>query len=163
MERAGFSLRLTIPIESTDGVVTAVPISAVSLAADGTSRVQVENEGALEYVERIRRTGDVVATVGLATIPYRDYYRTEWFAAETAESLRGLRATPATTWVVYTLEPHLESFHPQIHGLLQEECPVDARFEGTLGGGTVFVCRMDGPLSGPVELAVRKGLGWTPV
>ena len=46
----GFSLRLTIPIESTDGVVTAVPISAVSLAADGTSRVQVENEGALEYV-----------------------------------------------------------------------------------------------------------------
>jgi hypothetical protein len=46
----GFSLRLTIPIESTKGVVTAVPISALSLAADGTSRVQVENEGALEYI-----------------------------------------------------------------------------------------------------------------
>ncbi len=46
----GFSLRLTIPIESTDGTVTAVPVSAVSLAADGTSRVQVDNDGALEYV-----------------------------------------------------------------------------------------------------------------
>jgi peptidoglycan hydrolase-like protein with peptidoglycan-binding domain len=46
----GFSLRLTIPIESTDGAVTAVPISALSLAADGTSRVQVENDGALEYI-----------------------------------------------------------------------------------------------------------------
>jgi hypothetical protein len=46
----GFSLRLTIPIESTKGVVTTVPISALSLAADGTSRVQVENEGALEYI-----------------------------------------------------------------------------------------------------------------
>ena len=46
----GFSVRLTIPIESTNGSVTAIPISAVSLAADGTSRVQVQNEGALEYV-----------------------------------------------------------------------------------------------------------------
>jgi hypothetical protein len=46
----GFSLRLTIPIESTEGAVTAVPISALSLAADGTSRVQVENHGAFEYI-----------------------------------------------------------------------------------------------------------------
>lgn len=46
----GFSLRLTIPIESTGGVVTAVPISALHLAADGTSRVQVNKNGSLEYV-----------------------------------------------------------------------------------------------------------------
>jgi multidrug efflux pump subunit AcrA (membrane-fusion protein) len=46
----GFSVRLTIPIESTKGVVTAVPVSALSLATDGTSRLQVEKNGALEYV-----------------------------------------------------------------------------------------------------------------
>ena len=46
----GFSLRLTIPIESTSGAVTVVPISALSLSADGTSRVQVENDGTLEYL-----------------------------------------------------------------------------------------------------------------
>lgn len=46
----GFSLRLTIPIESTKGAVTAVPISALSLAADGTSRVRVKKNGALEYL-----------------------------------------------------------------------------------------------------------------
>jgi Putative peptidoglycan binding domain. len=46
----GFSLRLTIPIESTKGAVTAVPMSALSLVADGTSRVQVENNGAFEYI-----------------------------------------------------------------------------------------------------------------
>jgi len=46
----GFSLRLTIPIESTAGEVTTVPISAVSLAADGRSRVQVDHDGGLEYV-----------------------------------------------------------------------------------------------------------------
>lgn len=46
----GFSVRLTIPIKSSKGVVTAVPISALSLAADGTSRVQVSDKGALKYV-----------------------------------------------------------------------------------------------------------------
>lgn len=46
----GFSLRLTIPVESTGEAVTVVPISALSLAADGTSRVQVDNNGRLEFV-----------------------------------------------------------------------------------------------------------------
>jgi len=47
---AGFSLRLTIPIKSTQGAVTAVPVSALSLAGDGTSRVRVHNNGTLEFV-----------------------------------------------------------------------------------------------------------------
>jgi multidrug efflux pump subunit AcrA (membrane-fusion protein) len=46
----GFSLRLTMPIETTRGAVTAVPQSALSYAADGTSRVQVQRNGGLEYV-----------------------------------------------------------------------------------------------------------------
>jgi peptidoglycan hydrolase-like protein with peptidoglycan-binding domain len=46
----GFSLRLTIPVESTGGAVTVVPVSALFLAADGTSRVQVDNNGSLEFV-----------------------------------------------------------------------------------------------------------------
>jgi putative peptidoglycan binding protein len=47
---AGFSVRLTIPIETSKGAVTAVPTSAVSLAADGTSRVLVDRGGGQEYV-----------------------------------------------------------------------------------------------------------------
>ncbi len=46
----GFSLRLTIPIESTGGAVTAVPVSALSLTPDGTTRVQVQDNGVLKYV-----------------------------------------------------------------------------------------------------------------
>lgn len=46
----GFSLRLTIPIKSSKGAVTVVPVSALSLAADGTSRVQVKSNGKLEYI-----------------------------------------------------------------------------------------------------------------
>ena len=46
----GVSLRLTIPVESTGGAVTVVPVSALFLAPDGTSRLQVEKDGQLEFV-----------------------------------------------------------------------------------------------------------------
>lgn len=46
----GFSLRITIPIESTQGEVLTVPISAVSLAPDGKSRIRLEKNGTLQYV-----------------------------------------------------------------------------------------------------------------
>lgn len=44
------SVRLSIPTQSTAGPVLAVPLSAVTLAGDGTSRVQVDNNGQLEFV-----------------------------------------------------------------------------------------------------------------
>ncbi len=46
----GFSVRLTIPIESTKGAVVAVPVSALSLTTDGSSRVQVKASSGLEYI-----------------------------------------------------------------------------------------------------------------
>jgi len=46
----GASVRLTVPVESTGGSVLAVPVSAVTLSADGSSRVQLDNNGKLEYV-----------------------------------------------------------------------------------------------------------------
>ena len=46
----GVSLRLTIPVDSTGEAVTVVPISALFLAPDGTSRLQVEKDGKLEFV-----------------------------------------------------------------------------------------------------------------
>lgn len=47
----GVSVRLTIPVESTGGAVLAVPVAALSLTADGSSRVQVRREDAtLVYV-----------------------------------------------------------------------------------------------------------------
>jgi peptidoglycan hydrolase-like protein with peptidoglycan-binding domain len=47
---AGLSVRLTIPIESTNGAVNVVPTSALWLAADGTPRVLVNRSGKSEYV-----------------------------------------------------------------------------------------------------------------
>ena len=46
----GVSMRLTLPTESTRGAVLAVPTSALTLTADGSSRVQVQDQGALRTV-----------------------------------------------------------------------------------------------------------------
>ena len=46
----GSSVRLTIPVTSTGEAVLAVPISAVSLAPDGSSRVQRSVDGRLEFL-----------------------------------------------------------------------------------------------------------------
>lgn len=47
---AGASVRLTVPVESTSGRVLAVPTSAVSLAADGSSRVEWDDNGRTSFV-----------------------------------------------------------------------------------------------------------------
>jgi hypothetical protein len=46
----GSSVRLTIAVESTGGAVLAIPVNALTLAADGGSRVQVERAEVLEFV-----------------------------------------------------------------------------------------------------------------
>lgn len=51
----GVSLRITIPVQSTKGKVTAVPIAAVSAGGDGTSRVDVEDTpGAAPRTVKVR-------------------------------------------------------------------------------------------------------------
>lgn len=47
---AGLSLRLTLPVQSSGGPVTAVPASALFLSPDGTSRLQVARNGVIEFI-----------------------------------------------------------------------------------------------------------------
>jgi hypothetical protein len=54
----GASVVLTIQVGSTQGEVLAVPVAALSQAADGTSRVQVQENG--------KSTRYVTVTPGLA-------------------------------------------------------------------------------------------------
>jgi multidrug efflux pump subunit AcrA (membrane-fusion protein) len=88
----GFSLRLTVPIKSTKDTVTAVPLSAVTLAADGSSRIQVENNGKLDYV---------VVDPGLAADGY----------VEVTSSDKPLK--PGQLVVVGHTNPEKESVRPQ--------------------------------------------------
>ncbi|TWD80549.1 putative peptidoglycan binding protein [Kribbella amoyensis] len=44
------NVRVTIPVQSTNGKVLAVPVAALSAGSDGTSRVEVLREGKVELV-----------------------------------------------------------------------------------------------------------------
>ena len=59
----GFSLRLTIPVQSTSGAVIVAPISALAMSADGVSYIQVDHNGTLEMV---------AVTPGLATAGFAE-------------------------------------------------------------------------------------------
>lgn len=61
------NLRVTVPFQSTDGEVLAVPVAALSAGADGSSRVQVERaDGTVDVVEV--RTGLLARSLGLVEI-----------------------------------------------------------------------------------------------
>jgi hypothetical protein len=47
----GSSVRLRLPVESSQGEVKAIPVSALSLAADGSSRVEVKRGSDFEFAE----------------------------------------------------------------------------------------------------------------
>jgi len=61
-ELNGMNVKLTIPVETTGGEVMAVPLAALSAAADGTARVQVEHDD--------RSTTFVEVTAGLSAGGY---------------------------------------------------------------------------------------------
>jgi mannosyltransferase len=99
--------------------------------------------GALSFVEKHKKPGDKVAAVGMAMLPYSQYLETDWETVETVETLDSLRANSKRTWLIYTVPIHLQSFYPEILNTISEDFEVIKQFYGTLGGGTIFVCRKD--------------------
>jgi mannosyltransferase len=100
--------------------------------------------GARNFVEAERQPGDAIVTVGLATYPYRAFHRTDWDAAESVNALDAIRARAKRTWVVYTIPLQLQGNYPNLMALIRQDFPIIRKFEGTLNGGTIYVCRADG-------------------
>jgi 4-amino-4-deoxy-L-arabinose transferase-like glycosyltransferase len=101
-------------------------------------------EGAFAYVREHQQPGDVVVTVGIAADAFQKLCGVDWPAVEEPAALDAVRANARRTWLVYTLPLHVESVYPELMAKVREEFTVEAKFWGTLGGGTIFVCRADG-------------------
>jgi hypothetical protein len=80
---AGTNVRVTIPVESTDGEVLAVPVAAVSAAADGRSLVRVIRDGG--------RVEDVPVRVGLSAEGFVEVEPIDGGLVEGDEMVLGLR------------------------------------------------------------------------
>jgi hypothetical protein len=99
--------------------------------------------GALAFVEANRESGDAVVTAGVAYFPYQKLYRRDWESVESLERLDSIRANAKRTWLIYTLSPQIETSFPEIMASIRRDFKVIGQFPGTLGGGTLYVCRSE--------------------
>ncbi|MGC4055087.1 MAG: hypothetical protein QM757_40115 [Paludibaculum sp.] len=93
--------------------------------------------GARDYVEQFHQP---VAAVGLAASAYA-WYAPQWARPLNDQAfLDSYRVKPAE-WLVYTLPVHLKAWDPQTWRIVSQDYRVVREFPGTLGDGTVYVCR----------------------
>jgi len=107
--------------------------------------------GALAFVESRKEPGDTIVTVGLATFPYKYFYKVDWEAVDTLEALNAVRSRSKRTWLLYTIPPVLQSVYPDIMASISRDFNVVKQFHGTLRQGTIVVCRSDIPPSQPIR------------
>ena len=116
-----------------------VVVSGASLRANYVAPKQ-DFGGALDYVEREASGSDFVATVGVTTLPYAEYYGREFNEITDPASLAALRDGGRRVWVLYTFERYIEASQAELMDTIRGECG-DARvFPGTVGGGAITVC-----------------------
>ncbi len=141
---AGRLLRLRPTISISIGTtLCAVLIFAAAISIPLAYGPKQDYEGAFSFVKKMKEPGDIIATTGLATFPYNNFYKTNWEIVGTLNALKDIRSRSKRTWLLYTLPLHLESVNPEIMDSILQEFKVVKQFHGTLGGGTIFVCISD--------------------
>lgn len=105
--------------------------------------------GALAYLEEQRQAGEPVVAVGLASVPYRRYYAPHLEQVATLEQLESVRARGRATWLLYTFPIYMKAHHPDILAAIENDFIVVKEFPGTVGDGTIYLCRAE-PAQGNV-------------
>jgi hypothetical protein len=95
--------------------------------------------GARAFVDAQRRAGDAVVIAGMARLPYERYFQTGWLPVTNVRELQAIESTHARTWLLYTVPAHLRASAPDVLQHVEQSYRVARAFEGTLGGGTVYV------------------------
>lgn len=97
--------------------------------------------GAAAYVERERRPGDVVASIGLARLAFQRLYAPQWAAPDSVEELDTLRASAPRTWVVVAFPSPDHGKRAQFASRLESDFDRVAVLPGTLGDGAIWIYR----------------------
>jgi mannosyltransferase len=154
---------LKMPIR-TDWTATALCIVLILFSATSIRYVYGPKQdflGALHFVESQRKSGDAVVTVGLASIDFEDFYRMNWPQVQTLNDLLKIRNRSERTWLLYTFPMHVEAVYPEIMKSIRNDFVIVKEFYGTVGAGTIFVCRSDSPIHSSIvgrTESMRKGM-----
>lgn len=128
-------------------VLVMAVLSAAALTIDYKYPKQ-DFEGAMRFVEAQKAADEPVLTAGLASYPYREYYRKPWEGVTSLEQLQKIRAQGKRVWVLYTLEGYIDVRTPDLMDTLRKDCAVQGVFRGTVGNADVKVCAAP-PIRGP--------------
>lgn len=147
MEVGRLATRL-LHVTSTQSIAlgTALCVGVILTSALSIPRVYApkqDYQGALDFVNARKEAGDAVATVGLATFTYKNFYNLDWHEVKTLADLRAIRSQANRTWLLYTFPPHVQAVYQDIMTSVQRDFTVLRQFHGTVGSGTVFVCLSD--------------------
>jgi hypothetical protein len=123
--------------------VFALIILASAISAPKAYGPKQDYLSALRFVESNKKLNDIVLTVGCTAFVYERYYGLDWTTVGDLESFNSIRANRNTTWIVYTFPAGLEAEYPTIMDLVRHDFKVVKQFDGTLNGGTIFVCRSE--------------------
>jgi len=121
----------------------AVMVAVSALSMRNVYGPKQDYGGAMQFVESQRQEGDEVITVGLASWAYRNYFQPPWGAVESVAELEAIRSRVRRTWVVYTLEPVLDSMHPELAHAIRRDFSRVRTFRGTLANGEILVLRAE--------------------
>jgi mannosyltransferase len=98
---------------------------------------------ALRFVEANKNLHDNVLTIGGTAFVFDKHYGLDWTTVEDFESFNSIHTNGKDTWIVYTFPAYLEKRYPEIMDVVRNDFELVRKFDGTLNGGTIFVCRSE--------------------
>jgi hypothetical protein len=122
-------------------VALAVPLLAISVAALPRN-YQVPKQDFDAAVQRMtleEAQGARIVAAGPACLPLGTYYEKRWACVRTEDEWAGIAEAAPPVLMFYTLLDYVED--PGLQQQLRTNCPVVQRFEGTLRGGEIVICR----------------------
>jgi hypothetical protein len=134
-------------IKNSNSFGVALCVGLILVSAVSVPKVYAPKQdyfGALKFVEERRLPEDVVVTVGVpATFCYKSFYQMDWKEVNTITDLNEIRSRAKGTWLIYTIPLHVQAEYPDIYDSILSDFRVVREFEGTLSGGTIYVCYSD--------------------
>ena len=95
--------------------------------------------GALRFLERNRGVEGIVQLGALP--PLQSYLGTNWPEVTSAAGLEAMLISRPRVWLIYTFPERIRTEFPGLLELAGTRLDIVQRFDGTLRGGTVYVCR----------------------
>jgi 4-amino-4-deoxy-L-arabinose transferase-like glycosyltransferase len=97
---------------------------------------------AMQFVKQQRGANEPVITAGSIGYVYQEYYGQPWTQVQTPADLDGVRRQGHDAWLLYMFPMYLDDGAPALMSEIRRDCPTTKVFKGTLGGGDVFVCKV---------------------